>query len=373
MVTISKSQLAALILMFQIGSTPLFLLGKSAGVDAWIAILIAMAAGLLLLLLLLQIHRLEPDKELIEIFFTYCGKFIGYGMAAAYFFYFSYKSIRNVREFAELIGLYMLPKTPLWVLVGCIILLASYAVWQGLEVIGRVIQILVPLILMVYAFFFAMIYGTGLINIHRIQPVLENGIFRVLEASLPELVSFPFGEMVLLLMFWKHVTPKADVVPVTIRWYLITGMITVCTNVIILACLGPLSQMSVAPFIEVVSLVRFKSFLERLDPFVSAVLFTGVFIKLTLYFLGASFVCKHLVKMRTSFIILKVGGVIFVGALMFRNYLQQNWIGQRLNLNYHFPLFQIILPLLLLAMMVIRHRLRNGGKRKASEIREGGG
>lgn len=64
---VSHSQLATLIIMFQIGSSPLFLLGKEAGTDTWIATLIAMTVGLLLLLLTFLIHRLEPEKDLIEI------------------------------------------------------------------------------------------------------------------------------------------------------------------------------------------------------------------------------------------------------------------------------------------------------------------
>lgn len=358
MENISQSQLAALIIMFQIGSTPLFLLGKDAGTDAWIAVFIAMAAGLLLLFLTLCIHRLEPDKELMEIINTYFGKFIGYVFGIAYFVYFSYQSARNLREFGELSSMYLLPKTPLPVLICCLLLVAGYAVWHGIEVFGRITQIILPVVCVIYVAFFTAIIATGLCKLHRIQPVLDNGLMKVMDAAFPEVLLFPFGEMVLFLMFWKFAEQKKNTFLNTVCCYAGTGSFITLTNLIIVATLGPISQLSVAPFIQLVSQIQFASFVERLDPFVSALLFTGVFIKMTAYFLGATFVGKHLVKVDQRYIVVGVGVVLLVGSLLFRSYMQHIWFGFEYNLKYHFPIFQIYLPVLLLIVMLVRSPLR---------------
>ncbi|MBO9600251.1 MAG: GerAB/ArcD/ProY family transporter [Cohnella sp.] len=361
---ISQSQLAALIIMFQIGSSPLFLLGASAGSDAWIAVFIAMVAGLLLLALVtLQIRRLEPDKDLVEIFTTYFGKAIGYAFAALYFIYFSYKSVRNIREFGDLMILYLLPSTPLAMVIGCVLFVAGFAVWHGIEAFGRTTQIIMPVILLIYFAFFIMIYGAGLFDIHRLEPIFDKGIGKVAEAALPEIISFPFGEMVLFLMLWKNVAAKKTTFKTTIRCYVYTGLFLTLTNVFIVASLGPISQISVVPFIQVMSQVEFASFIERLDPLAASLIFAGVFIKMTAYFFGAFLVGGHLVKAKRLYLIVGVGVVLFVGALSFRSYMQHIWFGFEKNIKYHFPIFQIYIPALLLLVMLFRSRLRAGGSR----------
>lgn len=359
---ISQSQLAALIIMFQIGSSPLFLLGASAGSDAWIAVLIAMTAGLLLLsLLTLQIRRLEPDKDLIEMFKTYFGRIIGYAFAVAYFVYFSYKSVRNVREFGDLMILYLLPSTPLVVVLTCVLLVAGFAIWQGIETFGRTTQIVMPVILLIYGAFFLMIYGTGLFDVHRMEPLFDNGFKKVLDAALPEIVSFPFGEMVLFLMLWKRVAAKSKTFKTTILCYVFTGLFLTLTNLIIVGSLGPVSQISVVPFIQIMSEVQFASFVERLDPLAAVLIFGGVFIKMTAYFFGAYYVGGHLVKADRRYIVIGIGVVLLIGALSFRSYMQHIWFGFEKNLKFHFPIFQIYVPALLLLVMLIRSRLRAGG------------
>ncbi|MFD0674453.1 GerAB/ArcD/ProY family transporter [Cohnella sp. GCM10027633] len=359
---ISQSQLAALIIMFQIGSSPLFLLGSEAGQDAWIAVFFGMTAGLALLVLLtLQIHRMEPDKDLIEIAKIYCGKYVGYALAVAYFIYFSYKSIRNIREFGDLMILYLLPSTPLAILLGCVLLVAGYAVWQGIEVFGRMTQVIVPVIIVIYAACFLMIYGTGLFDAHRLEPVFACGIKKAAAIALPEIVSFPFGEMVLFLMLWKYAAERGRTFRTTVVCYVGTGLFITLTNLFIIASLGPLAQMSVVPFIQVMSQVQFAAVVERLDPIVAVLLFAGVFIKMTAYFFGAAIIGRHLVKVDRRHVVAGAGALLFVGSLLFRSYMQHIWFGFEKNLKLHFPIFQICIPLLLLFVMLIRSRLRASG------------
>lgn len=173
-------------------------------------------------------------------------------------------------------------------MIGCIVFVASYAVWHGIEVFGRITQIILPFIILVFCIFIILIYGNNLLDLHRIEPILDNGWKKVIDVALPELVSFPFGEMVLFLMFWKFVTPQNKVFRTTVFCYAGSGIFIALFNVIIVAVLGTISQMSVAPFIQMISLVHYASFLERLDPIVMALLYFLLFIKLTAYYLGAA-------------------------------------------------------------------------------------
>lgn len=186
-----------MIILFQIGSSPLFLLASEAGSDAWISVFIGMLCGMLLLIAVtLQVHRKAPGLNLVEIFNSTFGKVAGSLFGVSYIVYFCYKAIRNVREFGDLMILFLLPTTPLWFIMFVFLILAGYAVYQGVEVFARIAEILLPIIILLYVGLFIMIYCTGLFDIHRLQPVMDNGLKKVAGAAIPGLISFPFGEMV---------------------------------------------------------------------------------------------------------------------------------------------------------------------------------
>ncbi len=74
---ISKYQLGSMIILFQIGSTPLFELGIKANQDAWLVVVTSMLLGLMLLFLFLAIQRREPEKNLSQLLTQYFGSFVG--------------------------------------------------------------------------------------------------------------------------------------------------------------------------------------------------------------------------------------------------------------------------------------------------------
>lgn len=356
---ISQSQLAAMIILFQIGSSPLFLLASKAGQDAWISVLIGMLCGLVILIVLtLPIHRMAPDKDLTGMFRQTFGNVIGSIFGVSYIVYFCYKAVRNVREFGDLMIMYLLPTTPLWFIMFAFLAIAGYAVYQGVEVFARIAEVILPIVILAYLVLFIMIYGTGLFDLHRLQPVFDNGYKKVLEAAIPDLISFPFGEMVLFLMFWKFAGPGSRTTKVTLVSFMGSGSFIILTTILIISSLGSLSDISVVPLIEVVSVVQFADFIERLEPIAAMLLFGGVFMKMTAYFFGAVLVFSQLFGKSRQKAVIPVGLLILMGALKFRSYMQHIWIGFELNVKTHFPIFQIAIPTILLLAMLIKSRFR---------------
>jgi spore germination protein KB len=359
---ISQSQLAAMIVLFQIGSSPLFLLASEAGADAWISVLIGMIGGLLLLLLVtLQLYRRMPEEDLFDMIERTFGKVAGSLLTAVYIVYFGYKAVRNVREFGDLMILYLLPSTPLWFILLTLLVVAAYAVFQGIEVFSRVAQILLPMIVFIYVALFVALWGTALFDAHRLMPVLDDGLKKPIESAFPELISFPFGEMVLFLLFWKYADRRGGTTRTTVLSYLFSGTFIVVTTIFILGSLGPLAEFSVVPLIQIVSLVQTADFIQRLDPIVALLLFGGVFMKMTSYYLGTTLLFSRLFRIGRFGALFPVGVLLFAGALAFRSYMQHIWFGFEKNLKYHFPIFQIVIPVLLLLAVMIRSRFEKNG------------
>jgi spore germination protein KB len=349
-------QLAAIIILFQIGSSPLFLLASEAKQDAWLAVLIAMLCGLgLLAFVTLAIQKQEPEKNLIEILIQYLGKPAGLSVAWLYVIYFIYKSVRNVREFGDLMIQYLLPESPLTVITGILMLVSCYTVFKGVEVFFRVSEILLPILAGIYLFMVMLLIIVGLIQLNQLLPVLPEGIKPVLSAAIPEVISFPFGEMVLFLMFWKYTENKEKLQAVTLSAYCMSGIFLTCTSALIICIIGPaLGGAGGIPLMLAASMIQIAGIVERMDPFVAILLFLGVLMKQTAYYLGAALAVGSIFRISYRKMLLPVGLAIYVGSLLFKSYMQQIWFGFEYNVKYHFPVLQMAIPLVLLLVMKLR-------------------
>lgn len=346
-------QLAAAIILFQVGSSPLFLLASEAKQDAWLAVAVAMVVGLALLFFVtLRIQELEPDQNLVEILQSYLGKYAGLALSWAYVIYFLYKSVRNVREFGDLMIEYLLPASPLFAVTGILMLVSSYAVFKGVEVFFRVAGLMLPFTAAVYLLVVMLLQVVGIIQTNQLLPMLAEGIKPVLSAALPEVISFPFGEMVLFLMFWKYVHDQKQLKKTTVIAYCVSGSFLIFTNALIICILSaPLAALGGIPLMLAASMVQLAQVVERMDPFLAIMLFIGVLFKQTAYYLGAVVALGTIFRVRYRVMILPAGAAIYTGSLLFKSLMQQIWFGFEYNVKYHFPIFQIILPLILLLLM----------------------
>jgi len=94
------------------------------------------------------------------------------------------------------------------VIIGLFTVILVYAINSGIEVMGRLSELLVPVIPLV-----ALIISLALITVHDFTaflPVLENGMTPVLNAAFG-LISFPFGETVAFLMLFPHLNKKEKI------------------------------------------------------------------------------------------------------------------------------------------------------------------
>lgn len=358
MTRISNRQLASMIILFEIGSSPLFLLASSAKQDAWISIALALLSGLVILIWInLSIQRQEPDSNLVEICRRYMGPYLGLAVSVAFAAYYLYSSMRNVREFGDLTILYLLPGTPLWLIMLILVLTSCYAVYKGVEVLFRVAEFLLPWVFLIYSLLFLSFIVMGLIRPERLLPVMSSGFLKVVDAGIPELISFPFGEIALFLMFWKYMKYRERMVRVSVIAYCMAGLFLVTTTAILLSVLGPLAGIGGIPMMLAASLVHFPRFVERMDPLVVLLLYTGVIMKQTAYFLGALLAVSTMTRIPYRRLILPMGLLLYASSFTSRSYMQHVWLGLELNTRYYYPYFTIYLPVGIWAVMKIRGKL----------------
>lgn len=352
---ISLNQLGSMIILFLIGSSSLFLLASDAGKDAWLSVIFGTLGGLALLWgVNLTIFRNAPKSDLIEMIYDHFGKWPGFVLSVCYILYFCYKSIRNVREFGDLTAMNILPQTPVGAIMLVICAMAAYTVSSGVAVFFRMAEFILPFIIGIYVLLFLIFAFDRLLHLDYLLPVLDKGWKPVLQAAFPGLISFPFGELSLFLMFWKYAEREGPMVRATIKSYLFSGLFITLTNVIIIAGLGRLAPVVTLPFMQITRFIEIAKFLERIDPFVALLLFTGVYFKLTAYYLGAVLALQKVAKLPGRYAVAVIGTVIYFGSFLFRSYMEQVSFGFQYNIKYHYPIFQIAIPCLLLIIVLIK-------------------
>lgn len=349
---IGKSQLALLIILFLIGSTPLFELGIKAKQDSWIAMAIAAATGLLLTTIYLFIQRRAPEAGLGELLKIHFGKPIGAALGCVFALWFAYECMRNVRDVGELTTAALLQFTPQWAIMLCILLVAAYTASKGVEVFVRVVQMLFPIAAGSYLIIVFLLFFSGVVKLDQIFPIMENGPMPVLQAAFPDLISFPFGQLFVMFVFWSLVNEKKSITKMTIWSQGGVSLFLIFMNMLILCVLGPaLAGATSLPLLQAVQLIRLANFLERLDVIVTLLLFIGLYVKITALYLASVFVFHSSTGIESRNLVLPVGVVVYAMSFLEPNHTFHIWVGLDVTLKM-MPIYQVAIPLIMVVIGV---------------------
>jgi spore germination protein KB len=347
-------------LLFEIGSTTLFVLGIGAKQDAWIVILIATFISLGLVWIFTEIQKQYPDKNLVEILQCMLGKWLSVPLILLYALYFFSSASFNFYEFGEIIRTTFLENTPQLVILSVFMFTSIYMITLGFEVIARTAEILMPvlMIFLLITYFLASI--SGKLDIQELFPVLENGIKPVLKEVYP-VINFPFGESVVFLMYWHMINKKESIRKITLLVVCMTGGILVLSNLIIITILGPeLAAKAEIPLLRVLFDINIADIITNLDIIGVIVIFIGGFYKTVLNFYGAVLAVTTLFKFTNKkwmTIIMGIGLIVY-SMTYYQNITFHRWVGFEFNTPYIHGIFSSM-PILILLMIWLKNKTKN--------------
>ncbi|SDT44272.1 spore germination protein KB [Paenibacillaceae bacterium GAS479] len=346
--SVSAGQIAIFIMMFSIGSTPMFQLGTDAKQDSWIALAVAAVAGLGMLWVYRTLQNRAPEEDLGGLLKLHFGKVIGIVLGVAMSLLFAYESMRNVRDFGELTLSTLLPQTPMWCIMLIITGIAYYTVSKGLTTFFRITQILLPVLVGSYGLLLLLLLIGGLIDPQRLEPVLENGMGPVLQTAFPDLLSFPFNQVIVLLVFWKYATGSKKTGAASYTAYIAVALFLIAVNAVIMMVLGPaLTELKTLPTLEAVVLIRLANFIERLDILVTMLLYIGLYVKIAGMYFASVLLLRSCCKVPLKVGALVIGPLIYAASFLEPTNTYHLWAGLEVSVKMT-PFFQIVLPLLML-------------------------
>lgn len=123
-------------------------LSAEAGQHAWIAVIAGALVPLTSIYLISTLYRGFTDPDFVSVSRILLGKVLGNFLVITFVLYIIFFQGIVVRIFAEITKIFLLPRTPLYIILFFILLPVYYAVSKGGRVVGRLNEILFWILLM---------------------------------------------------------------------------------------------------------------------------------------------------------------------------------------------------------------------------------
>ena len=208
--TITSKQLIFIIVGSQVGIRFLYLprdVSRIAGEDAWLAVLLAALAPIIIVFLIDRLGKLMPEMSFTQISQALFGKVLGSLLIVLFVVYaIGFESL-IVRIFSEVTKIYLLPKTPLAVVLFMYVFNIVYIGSKGARVIGRLNELLFYLLL---ANFLVLLIPLGEADYTNILPVGEAGWDGIARGAL--MAIYYYAGVEILLVFYSLVNRKDEIV-----------------------------------------------------------------------------------------------------------------------------------------------------------------
>lgn len=188
--TFSNIQVISSIVLFMSGTSSIVTLALEAKQDIWLATILSLSMAVIMALILIRLHSIFPEKNLFDMLEICFGKVIGKGVIMLYIWFIFHEGTQVLINNSQFIILTSFSKTPEIVLRILFLFVCTWAAKEGIEVIGRLSNLL--LFLFIASVFIIEVSSIPEMDINNLKPVLNNGIKPIIQGAFASF-SFPFG------------------------------------------------------------------------------------------------------------------------------------------------------------------------------------
>lgn len=352
---ISVLQFALLAITLVIATADLFLpafVAQEAMQDAWISVIIATIYSVIIANIFLTLGLKYPHKTIIQYSCDILGKPLGKLTGFAYVYFYLYMSWSVARELGELFIIAFNPYANLAAYITLVIIVAAYAIWQGLEVIARVNQMLAPI--GIGLLLFVALVNLPVTDLRNFLPIMHKGIHPSIRGSI--LIQAWMLEIVIFLQcipFIKQqhkIRKAANISLIILGFSMLIGVLTI-------AVFGSLTPKLILPALQYVRVAKLGEYFQHLDIMIAGIWITGIFIKTTIFFYVSVLASSQLFEIRSyKPMIIPIGTLL----ISFSLYATKRVTDMLHALHYIFPFFSLtmssIIPSILLIVSILRNR-----------------
>ncbi|AFL99160.1 MULTISPECIES: endospore germination permease [Desulfitobacterium] len=249
--------------------------------DNWLAVIIAFILSLPMVLVYIHLAQRFPKNNLIEIHDIVYGPFVGKLISATYIIFVFNLLIYNLVYVGDFSLTYLLPETPMWIVLLMFTFVCTWAVRSGLEVIVRVNPLFVAITLFIT--FSTMILLIPEMDFSNLIPLFDTPMPDFIQ-GVHVMLTIPYLEIVIFLFFLPSVNNTKQI-PRSILFGFSFGSLFLLLPIIRnTTVLGPLVGMLTSPSYESIRLIDIGNFLTRLEVLYAIALIIMLFIKSSLFY-----------------------------------------------------------------------------------------
>lgn len=350
---ISLGQLFFLVVSFNLSASLLATPANEAGHDAWLAIIAGLGEGLIFVYIFSKLASLFPQKTLIEFNDLIYGPLLGKFISLTYLGYFFLIMTLELRLFGDFFSGLIFPKTPIMIIIGMLLIICGSAVRNGIEVIARCSQILLPFVIL--AVIFTTILSLKDFEINKLLPVMDLPMREFLITS-HYTATFPFGETIFFLMIMAFLDKKSSSAPLVMMLAISSSaLLLTITAIRNTGLLGNTSVISAYSSYQATRLIQAGEVFTRLEILVAinflSMGFIGISLGLYTITMGFSQVLglKTYLPLVTPIAIL----LLVISITQFDSYMEYTRFSSQISPYLALP-FQLVIPLISLLMVKIR-------------------
>lgn len=330
-------------------------LAKLLDKDGWLSIVIT---GLLLIPLIIvidQIFKLHPGKNFFEIGREVFGSIIFTIYLISFSIYFIVSGSFIVRNLGELVKAFLLPTTPIEMIIAIFIITASYIAIYEIDIIARMGYLTYPITILFVVALIILALPTA--KFSNILPLFQSNFKKLPNGIMESLFSFTGFEMLLFTI--PYVEERDKVLKSSL---IAIGVVTLIYFSLFLITLTQFSIEQIKrqsfPILMVAKLIDLPgAFLQNLDNIFMTIWVVVVFSTMGATYFGAGKVISKVFKLKSHIVpVFVLAPLIYFISLMPQNIVQLNkTLGRAFNV---LVLINVILAsLLLYGVTLIRRRL----------------
>ena len=326
---------------------------KYAQQDLWMSPIWAAPLGALAIWLAVKLNRMYPKESIVEYSESILGKFAGKIIGLVYVFFLFYANGLIVREYAEFLVGSFLPRTPMIVITGSMVLVAAYAVYNGIEAIARTALVIVPVVIVLHVFGALLILND--LKVEELFPMFEKGVLPSLLGGISPLTYL--GQFIYITFILPFVRDQGR----SLKW----GMwslasvlfIMLLSTLTTMMLFGDLTSRLIYPVMISSRYISIADFLEHVESLTMAIWVGKTFIKIAAFYYFSVIATAQWLKLSDYRPIVLPMGIIIV---IYGSWIAPNFqlLMQYMGTSVVFSAF--IVHFIIPAFLLIAAKLRKG-------------
>jgi len=248
--------------------------------DVWLATAFALPLVLLFSTPSLLLALWFPKESLIQCSRTLLGK-AGLLVGILYVWIFFHTGAIALRQFGEFMASVPMAETPLLVFILSIIVIVASLARNGLEVMGRMADIITPVALGTILIVVALVAKEA--DIKALSPVLEAGIAPVLYGAFT-ISTLSIDNMLIVSMVIPYLNKPRGVTRIVIGAFIINTVVFMIIIISVITTFGvSQAQLRTFPTLSLMRLVQLGNVIERIEMVHMAIWVLGIILKVAVF------------------------------------------------------------------------------------------